>query len=239
MTQAAALLIPDRIHGYPEVAFGGYVAGLLAGHHGAETVRVDFRRAVPVGDPLRLTTVDGVSALTDGEGTLLASAAAATLELVVPPAPSWAEAEKATETALSSPLRSVTDCYGCGVACPPGQGLRLFAWGLADREIMAAAWTPDPGLATETGELPPENVWSALDCPGGIAAWHYAKMARGAVTAALTATQLRPVLAGAEYISHAWPLGREGRKHTVGVALSTAGGELCALGEALWIEPKA
>ncbi|MFI1917591.1 PaaI family thioesterase [Nocardia sp. NPDC020380] len=214
------------------------MAGVLAGHHGAQTVRVDFRRAVPVGAPLQLTTTGDVTALTDGEGTLLASAAAATLDLTVPPAPSWAEAKTASEQALSSPHRPVGDCYGCGAACAPGQGLRLFPWGLPDREIMASAWTPDPGLAGETGELPPENVWAALDCPGGIAAWHYAKMARGAVTAALTATQLRPVPAGAEYVSHAWLLGRDGRKHTVGVALSTADGELCALGEALWIEPR-
>ncbi|WP_067822245.1 PaaI family thioesterase [Nocardia inohanensis] len=234
MIATEALTIPDHIHGYPEVAFGGYVAGVLAARTEAEAVRVDFRRAVPVGTPLLLNG----SALTATDGTLLTEATPATLDIAAPPLPSWSDAKRATETALSSPDRRVTDCYGCGVQCAPGRGLRLFPWAVPGSEIMAAAWTPDTGLADENGELPPEVVWSALDCPGGIAAWVHLGMGLGAFTAALTAAQYRPVLAGAEHIAHAWPIHRDGRKFTVGVALSTADGELCALAEALWIEPR-
>ncbi|MFI6865342.1 PaaI family thioesterase [Nocardia sp. NPDC050406] len=239
MALGETITIPENVHGYPEVAFGGWVAGLLAGRSGAQTVRVDFRRAVPVGSPVVLPPADGERVtLTDTDGTLLVEAAPSSLTVAAPPAPSWSEAKRATETALSSPKRPVTDCYGCGVDVAPGRGLRLFPWALPDRQIMAAAWTPDQGLADEFGELPPEVVWSTLDCPGGIAAWVFSKLGQGAFTAALTATQFQPVLAGAEYIAYAWPLHGEGRKRTVGVALSTPDGDLCALAEALWIGPR-
>ncbi|MFF2549826.1 PaaI family thioesterase [Nocardia sp. NPDC058058] len=232
------LTIPDYIHGYPELAFGGYVAGMLAARSGAPTVRVDFRRAVGISTPVLLAAEDGNATLSSPDGTLLVEAAPAILDLDVPPTPSWAEAKTATETALSSPHRRVSDCYGCGVACAPGRGVRLFAWAVPERRVLTAAWTPDPGLAVENGELTTESVWSALDCPGGLAAWIYSGMAPGAFTAALTATQFQPIHAGTEYISHAWPISGEGRKHTVGVALSTPEGELCAVAEALWIEPR-
>ncbi|MFC9994946.1 PaaI family thioesterase [Nocardia sp. NPDC127526] len=239
MTEAQQLTIPDHIHGYPDIAFGGYVAGLLAAHSPADTVRVDFRRALHVGKPVHLIESGGDRvALAAPDGSVLVEASPSTLAITPPPAPSWSVAKTATETALTSPKRQVTDCYGCGIACPPGRGLRLFPWSTPDHDLIAAAWTPDPNLADANGELPAEVVWSALDCPGGIAAWVQSDMGQGAFTAALTATQLRPVLAGAEHISHAWAIHRDGRKHTVGVALSTADGELCALAEALWIEPK-
>ncbi|MEC3955984.1 hypothetical protein VMT65_23315 [Nocardia sp. CDC153] len=238
MTQAEALILPEYVHGYPDVVFGGYLAGLLAKHAGGEVVRVDFRRAVMVGTPIHVSSREpGHAACTAGEDTVLVEASPSALTLDPPPAPSWAAARSAVEIALSG-ARTVTDCYGCGLACEPGRGLRLFPSELPDARMMAAAWTPDAKLADATGELPPEVVWSALDCPGGRAAFVYSGMGRGAFTAALTATQVRPVYAGADYVSHAWTVGREGRKHTVGVALSTADGELCALAEALWIEPR-
>lgn len=239
MIQTEAVTIPDHVHGYPRVAFGGYVAGMLARRSGAETLRVDFRRAVPVGTPVTLPAGEpGHASLVDTEGTLLVQAAPATLRLTPPPTPTWAAARTATESALASPKRQVTDCFGCGVECAPGTGLRLFSWAVPDHRVMAAAWTPDPRLADDSGELPPEIVWSALDCPGGLAAMVFDGLAPGAVTAALTATQLQPLPAEADYIVHAWPIRHEGRKHTVGVALSTRSGTLCALAEALWIAPK-
>ncbi|WP_040808166.1 hypothetical protein [Nocardia concava] len=239
MTQAEALTLPEHIHGYPDIVFGGYIAGLLAPHADAETVRVDFRSPVMVGTPFQLSRPEsGRAAFTSLDDTVLVEASTATLTIDPIPTPSWSEAKEAVETRLSYPGRTITDCYGCGEACEPGRGLRLFPWRIPGREVMAAAWTPDTALADENGELPPEIVWAALDCPGGLAGFIFSGMGRGTFTAALTATQTAPILAGADYISHAWVLHRDGRKHTVGVALSTPDGDLCALAEALWIEPK-
>ncbi|TQM33457.1 PaaI family thioesterase [Nocardia bhagyanarayanae] len=239
MIQVDEITIPEHIHGYPDVAFGGFVAGVLATRCPAPTARVDFRAKVPVGTPLALTStaVNG-TALTDADGKVLAEIGEATLSLDIPPAPSWAEAEALTTGVLASGERRVTDCYGCGAACAPGRGLRLFPWVLPGRDLAAAAWVPDPALGAADGAVTTENVWAALDCPGGHAGFLLSGMRQGAVTAALTATLLRPIRVGEPHIAHAWPIGKDGRKYTVGVALSTASGELCAVSEALWIEPR-
>ncbi|MCP2293351.1 PaaI family thioesterase [Nocardia amikacinitolerans] len=239
MIQVDEITIPEHIHGYPDVAFGGFVAGVLATRCPAPTARVDFRAKVPVGTPLALTStaVNG-TALTDAEGKVLAEIGGATLSLDIPPAPSWSEAEALTTSVLASGERPVTHCYGCGSACEPGRGLRLFPGVLTGRDLAAAGWVPDPALGAADGAVTIENVWSALDCPGGHAAFLLSGMRRGAVTAALTATLLRPIRAGEPHIAHAWPIAQDGRKYTVGVALSTAAGELCAVSEALWIEPR-
>ncbi|WP_233414773.1 PaaI family thioesterase [Streptomyces sp. N35] len=237
------LTLPAHATGYPGVAFGGYVAGLLAARTGAEQVRVDFRAAVPVATGIVLADgPDGATALRNGEGTDLVLAAPAELTVEVPEPPSWAEAEEGALEQVGFLRRNpppIRDCYGCGPDVLPGQGLKLLPGRVAGRPgQLAGAWVPDRELAGPDGTLPPEIVWSALDCPGGLAGMRIGRMPEGGVTARLTGTQLLPVRAGERHISYAWLLHREGRKTTVGVALTTAEGELCALGEALWITPK-
>ncbi|MFD9249135.1 hypothetical protein ACFVZP_04440, partial [Streptomyces bottropensis] len=51
MTRTDAIVVPELYVGYPGVAFGGYVAGVLADRLGTRTARVDFRGPVPVGAP--------------------------------------------------------------------------------------------------------------------------------------------------------------------------------------------
>ncbi|WP_054812942.1 hypothetical protein [Nocardia arizonensis] len=237
MERVGGLRIPAHVHGYPRVAFGGYVAGLLAARAGADAeLRVDFRRPVPVEAPLMLTTTDsGGHALTDPDGAILAESSKAAVTIGHPSAPSWEQVVARTEAVLDD--RRVTDCYGCGSACAPGRGLRLFPAVLDD--MIVAAWTPAPELGGPDGTLSPENVWAALDCPGGWAGIELLGMRYGsAVTAALTGTRYAPIHAGERYISYAWPISAEGRKYTVGVAIATPDGAPRALAEALWIQPR-
>ncbi|WP_040796549.1 PaaI family thioesterase [Nocardia higoensis] len=239
MIELDRITVPEHVFGYPEVAFGGYIAGALAERSPGATQRVDFRGRVPVGTPLSLARTDrGGTALTDAAGAVLTEAHPASLDLDVPSCPEWDEVVAATERGLKSEKRLFTHCYGCGSGCPPGKGLRLFPCTLRERGLVVSAWTPDPGLAGPDGLLSIENVWAALDCPGAWAGFAYHRMAMGAVTAALTATVLAPVETGVAHTSFAWPVAVDGRKHTVGVALATAAGELCAVAEALWIEPR-
>ena len=42
--------------------------------------------------------------------------------------------------------------------------------------------------------------------------------------------------AGQPCLIAGWPIGQDGRKHTVGTALFTASGRLCALARSTWIE---
>ncbi|MEU5762973.1 hypothetical protein [Nocardia sp. NPDC047648] len=237
MIRTDAFTVPGHVRGYPGVAFGGYVAGLLAAASDAAQVRVDFRRAVSVDSPVVLTADgSGGASLTDQEGTVLAEASESMVTVTPRPAPAWAEARAATATA--DVLRKMSHCYGCGAACAPGRGLRLSPWAMPTHDMVVAAWTPDPLLGGPDGFLSTENVWAALDCPGGWAAMALRDLRPGAVTAALTATRFEPVRAGDSYLSYGWPISATGRKHTVGVALARTDGTLCALAEALWIEPR-
>jgi len=236
MTAGTATTIPAHIHGYPDLAFGGYVAGMLADRVGGE-VRVDFRRGIAVQAPVLLTDSGSGSVLTDLDGTVLAEANPGSVELAVLPPPSWEQAVEASRASFAAG-RPIPDCYGCGTANTPGRGLRLYPWRLRERDLVAAAWVPDPELAGPGGHLTTENIWSAVDCPGGWAAVELSGMRPGGVTAALTARHIGPVRAGENYLVWSWPIAAAGRKHTVGVAISTPGGDLRVLAEALWIEPR-
>ncbi|MGW0732762.1 hypothetical protein [Streptomyces sp. NPDC002851] len=236
------LTVPEYVTGYPGVAFGGYVAGLLAARSDAKEVRVDFRGRVPVGEPVSITQVSGGGAeLRHSAGDPLVTARPAALAMDAPAVPSWEQAQLASEEYLAHVRAfppSIPDCFGCSPV-PVGEGIRLFPSRVRERrDVLAAAWVPDRELADARGELPPEIVWSALDCPGGWAGMRLAKSGVGVVTAVLTGAQLRAVRAGERYVSYAWLLGTVGRKITVGVGLAIAEGELCALAEALWVVPR-
>lgn len=245
-TGMETISVPERLHGYPGVAFGGYVAGLLAARVAdADAVRVDFRRPVPTGTAVRPVAAEGGGvSLLDAADTLLAAASPARAPggavPQVPQVPSWDEASKAAEAFRADPPQGQADCFGCGLDRTPATGLRLHCGRVPGRDIVAAAWTPGPELAGPDGMLPPELVWGALDCPGNAAGRLLDHRPAGAVTAALTARLLRPVPAagGGGLISYAWLLGGEGRTYTAGTALATAEGELCAVAEALWVQPR-
>ncbi|MET9604725.1 hypothetical protein ABZZ17_06605 [Streptomyces sp. NPDC006512] len=246
MNSTETITVPEALHGYPGVAFGGYVAGLLAartaGRHAGQAVRVDFRRPVPTRTPVRLDPDGGPggAGLLDGDGVLLAAAAAVAAPDGVPPAaPSWAEAVKAADAYRADPPDGQVDCFGCGLDRTPATGLRLHCGRVPGRDLVATAWTPGPELAGPDGMLLPELVWGALDCPGNAAGRLLAEGPGGAVTASLTARLLRPVpVAGEGLLSYAWLLGVEGRKCRVGTALAAPGGEPYAYAEALWIRPR-
>ncbi|WP_037890659.1 hypothetical protein [Streptomyces viridochromogenes] len=237
MTTSDAIVVPELYAGYPKVAFGGYVAGVLAERSGAPTVRVDFRGPVPVEVPVRIAeTADGGVELGEAERPL-AAARPAELLLEPPAAPSWDEAAAAAERFRAAPPAGVVDCFGCGLRTAD-RGLRVHCTPVPERGLVASAWVPSRAFADRDGLLPNHLVWGALDCPGNWAGRFLGTQRPGAVTAALTGTIERPVAAGEPYVLYAWLLSESGRKHMTGVALATAAGELCAVSEALWIDPR-
>lgn len=237
MTTSNAIVVPELYVGYPGVAFGGYIAGLLAQRSGAPTVRVDFRGPVPVEVPVRIAeTAGGGVELGEAERPL-AAAHPAELCLDAPTAPAWDDAVAAAERFRAAPPPGVVDCFGCGLRTAD-RGLRVHPSPVPELDLVASAWIPSPAFADPDGLLPTQLVWGALDCPGNWAGRFLGTQRPGAVTAALTGTILRPVAAGEPYIVYAWLLSESGRKHTMGVALATAEGELCALSKSLWIDPR-
>ncbi|MFG2795137.1 PaaI family thioesterase [Streptomyces pseudovenezuelae] len=238
MTDIETITVPRHLRGYPGVAFGGYIAGVLAGRVAAKTVRVDFRWPTPVDVPVGLTdTADGGAVLTGADG-VLAVATPDELALEVPDPPSWDEASAAAEAYRAAPPEGAADCFGCGLDRTPDTGLRQHCGVVPGRDLVATAWTAGPALADTEGKLRAELVWGALDCPGNAAGRLRGRLREGAVTASLTARLLRPVPVSSRLVSYAWVLSENGRKHRVGVALATAGGDLCAVASALWVDPR-
>ncbi len=227
-----AVVIDHRFQGLPEVAHGGYVAGLMARALGARGVEVRLRRPVRTGRALRLERRDGGAAeLLDGEA-LLAEAAPAAPEIAVPRPVSMLEASAAARRFLGAEDHPAPGCVVCGTEREAGDGLRVFPGPVAGRRLVAAPWTPPAELADEAGAVPPELVSAAFDCAQLWALIAHAPPGTRdlVLTAGLELVLGRPVLAGQPHVLVGWPIGREGRAWLAGAALFALDGELCAAG---------
>ncbi len=207
------IVIQARFRGFEGVALGGYVGGLLAADlPGAE---VKLRRPVPVERALRLEDRDGgARELLDGE-EVLARLRPAAVEVSVPAPVSPAESTAATARSLqrsAAPYR-FPGCFTCGSGRADGDGLRLFAGPVPGRDLVAAPWTPHPGLAGAAGEVRPEFVWSALDCPTIMAAVFASApdAPERVVTRQLAISRTGVVRAGERCLVMAWCGARQGR----------------------------
>ncbi|MEV5612083.1 hypothetical protein [Streptomyces sp. NPDC052225] len=236
--------VPGLYQGYDRIAFGGYVAGRLAEGVASKAVRVDFRGPVPVETAVVRAGLDGGGVeLRHADGRVLAIAVpAAGLADTAPPAPpTLAEAARAAQALRDAtpPEEAGPDCFGCGFGRTASTGLRMHCGRVENRDdVVACDWTPDAAHAGPDGTVAPELVWGALDCPGNWAGRLLGSQRVGAMTASLTATLPRPVRAGEPHVVYAWVREESGRKHGYGMAVVAADGELCAAGEALWIDPR-
>jgi hypothetical protein len=135
-------------------------------------------------------------------------------------------------------------CFVCGPDRAHDDGLRIFAGPLErrsaeNRVIFAATWTPYANLAPRDGDVPPEFLWSALDCPTGYAsscdpqtgAYDGTPVLLGRLSARIDG---RP-RAGERCVVTAWATGHEGRKRHADAALFGENGGLLAVARATWI----
>jgi len=231
------ITIGRQFCGPPNSGNGGYVCGVLAKDVDGPATSV-LRAPIPLDTPLGLEQRDGAWAMLGGEGQLIGQGTSSEgAELPdPPPAPTLAEAEaaRARYAGLSTPFHPI--CFTCGTDRHEGDGLRVFAGQLAGREsgVMAATWTPHAAFADAEGLTPTEIVWAALDCPGYFA-WVEKEGRHGALLGTMTGEVTRRPKAGETCVVVAWPLAREGRKETSGVALYSADGELLARAHQVWI----
>jgi hypothetical protein len=245
----SSISIPEKFRGPPKSANGGYATGafgrsLLEGFgEPGRAVEVTLRAPVPLDAPMSIERVGDALRVLEGE-RLIAEANRSALELQVPEPASWERALAARERSpalrvgVHPILRSERVgvhpiCFCCGAELSAQAGLRVFAAPVAGLSQVAAAWTADPAFAAASGELPPEIVCAALDCPG-----QFAWLAEGTTTGLLgrlTVRIERPVRAGERCVVIGWTLGSEGRKFYAGTALFDAGGALCAYAKAVWI----
>jgi hypothetical protein len=218
-----AILIAGRFRGPDSSGNGGYSAGVIARELGGDEVEVTLRLPPPLDEVLRL---DDEGRVWD-DHALVAEARAAPVGLSPPDPVSWGDALAAETPDLDSPF---PQCFVCGAGRAEGDGLRIFAGPVADRDVYAATWT------VREDTVGPEFVWAALDCAGA-----YATGAAGrgtVVLARLTARVDRAPGAGERCVVVGWHLDSEGRKHGAGTALFTDTGELLGIAKALWVEPR-
>jgi hypothetical protein len=225
------ITIDRRFRGPPDSGNGGYVCGRLAAYvDGA--AEVTLRRPPPLDRPLDVQRLDGGSvAVLDGD-TLVAEGAPASLEIEIPEPVTAAEAERAARSFLGFRHHPFPTCFVCGPKRAERDGLRIFPGRIPGRNIVAAPWTPDASLADKDGQMRPEIVWAALDCPSGFAVITPATVA---VLGRLAVKLVAPVQPGKRYVAIGWPLGEDGRKLYAGAALFSQDGRLRAFARATWI----
>ena len=224
--------IPRRFRGPTHSANGGYACGLIASVLGP-VATVTLRAPPPLDRPLALARKDGRAALLDGE-RLLGEGVPEAPEIEGPP-PVTVEAahEALTRTPWTPQSHPLPECFVCGPARAPDDGLRLSTGPVEG--ICAAPWMPDPGLGDENGLIRAEYLWSALDCPSGQASSLHSpgrpeevSILLGRLSARIEARPpiSQPLVVTARHVA------REGRKLIAEAAVHDAEGRRGAVGRA-------
>lgn len=227
------LEILARFCGPPASGNGGYVCGRIAkGLPG--TVAVRLKAPPPLDTALRREWSAQGSRLLHGE-TVLGEARVSDLALEAPAAPRLDQAERAAEHYPGFKSHLFPRCFVCGPARTVGDGLRIFPGPLHGGVSYAAPWVPDGSLAGEEGRVASEFIWAALDCPS---AFTLMPLPEGTaiVLGELCARVPGSLQVDEPAIVSAWPIGRDGRRHTAGTAIHTRAGELVAVARATWVE---
>src|SRR5437773_2609893 len=166
------VIIDRRYNGPIDRGNGGWMAGSLARLFGDVSVSVALRAPVPLAVPMCVRWRDDGTATLDDNGTVVAEAAVAPLDLEVPVAPDPVEAEAAGVLAQQVSAQHGANwpyahCFGCGFA--RSDGLRIVPGPVGNDGIVATTSTP-PSLESDAdGQLAVEATWAALDCSGGLA----------------------------------------------------------------------
>jgi hypothetical protein len=187
----------------------------------------------PLDTPMEVRLRDAGVEMAQGE-TVIATARATQVELEVPPAPRYADAEAASPSYVGFRSHPYPGCFVCGPLRSQGDGLRIFPGKVPGTGVVASPWVPDASLGDERGRVRPEFMWSALDCPGAFATGFAddAPMLLGELAAALKGR----IAVGERCIAIGWELARDGRRHYVGTALFTETGECRGYARATWFE---
>ena len=226
---AGRVVIPRRFNGPPESANGGYTCGLVAELLGG-SAEVTLRKPPPLDTPLDVVArEDGVELRDDG-GEVVAEGTPADLDLEAAPEPVALDiADRAAKDYAGFAHHAYSTCFTCGP--DRSDGLGIFPGPVPGLDLVASPWLPPPG------EVAPEIVWAALDCPSGWAVDDFQR--EGMLLGRLAAKRLAPVEGGQPYVVIGWPVGIDGRKRYAGSAVFTAEGELRAFSRSTWIQLRA
>jgi hypothetical protein len=224
------ITIPSRFNGPPGSGNGGYACGAIAAAIGRD-VEVTLRLPPPLDTPLSIDAAETGWRVTDGD-RLVAEASTVEWEMDVPPAPTIDAALEAAMRYVGFEHHEFPTCFTCGI--DRDDGLAIYPGRVAGSDLVAAPWSAPLPIPGEDGNLTPEIVWAALDCPG---AWVSARdmSVEPIVLGRMAARILSPVPIDGEYVSYAWALGDEGRKSFSGTAIADENGRVLAYARQTWI----
>ena len=224
------LVIDAGYAGLPEIAHGGYVAGVLTAALATDSSRVRLRRPVPPARTLRLERPESGAVELHDDAGLLAEGVDTDVLLHLPDPVAPAEALAASRRFPGFAHHPFPGCVCCGTE--HARGLRVLPGPVSGRAMVAAHWVPPQAHADDRGELPPELVSAALDCPQLWALMVHAPATTSdrVVTTVLETRLEHRVAAGEPHVVIGWPIGRDGRRWLAGAAIFGPSGELCAAG---------
>ncbi len=228
------ITVARRFCGPANSSNGGYFAGLVA-TLASETLAVRLLSPPPLETEMAIVERrDGVIEVRHGE-TLVGEAKPSPLnDLQLPSPPTYFEAVEASRRYAGFTLHRFPTCFVCGTQRVRGDGMRVFAGPIAERQMVAAPWVPDASLDGGEGKVRPEFMSAALDCPGYYAIASADEMM---LLGELTVHLDRLVHVGESCTVIGWSLGSDERKHEAGTAIFDEDGELCGRARAVWIEP--
>ncbi|MFC4346774.1 hypothetical protein ACFO5Q_02805 [Kordiimonas lipolytica] len=224
--------IDARYKGPPNSGNGGYSCGVMARHLDG-IVEASLRLPPPLDTPLEIVATDEGVVMQHGE-TLVGIAKPATLDLDVPvlPDPLVLGGDPVDAPGRPKKFTPFGTCFVCGHDRTHPDGLCIHSKLVEGHEgLVASQWGLDGDYADESGNVAPEFIWSALDCPGYFAC----AAGEAALLGRLTAEVLAPLKAEGEATVIAWDLGGTGRKRKCGTAIYASDGTLVAKAEGLWI----
>ncbi len=220
------MIIERRYNGPADSGNGGWSAGTVAVALDAGDAEVTLRVPPPLATPMSVAREDGRVRVYAPDGTLVAEAAATSVEPVAGLAPpvSFAEALAARPSYPGFVSHPFPTCFVCGTDRAEGDGLRLFPGRLADGRTASAWRVPDDVSAT--------MIWAALDCTGG---WAVGVEARPYVLGRIAAHVARVPAPGSECVVVGRLLDAEGRKARVATAVYDSDGTPVGYARATWI----
>jgi len=243
ISQSASIRVGRRFNGPHDSGNGGYTAGLMAAFFPEdEAVEATIRAPVPLEEDLPIVaTAGGLEAVRTGDPPSLIMTAR-TIRLRVPDvlSPGAEAARVAAKTYRGADDHVLPHCFVCGPARRPGDGLRIFPDWLKDPAgienpnpfpVVAAPWRPSADLCDGSGQIAPEFMWAALDCPGA-----FALRAEPILLGRISARILHRPRVDDSLVVLAWRRGSERRKHFASSALFDDRGRLIAFSEQIWIE---
>jgi hypothetical protein len=232
MARSDHTCIPGRFNGPPDSGNGGYSCGVLAAFMDGPC-RIRLHVPPPLDAQLEIVDAgEGRLEMYDGD-TLVGSAAPATEAIDIPAAPSLAQAREALTRFPGYHDHPLDTCFVCGPNREGHDGLGLFTGPVSDWDLLASTWVPAVDLLDQSGNVRPEVVWAALDCPGYFAA--VGSELRMALLGELYAELRSPVPGEQDLVVYSWPISEDGRKLFAGAAIANAQGEVLACSRSTWI----